>query len=398
MRQKRHDEIGCLPHTKAGRTVTAQTMAASRPRRIDWANWRAAALLGLISSSYSTLISQFAAAQLGRDAAVDWMSVAAIPARDWALQSEPAWSTIAIGIAFHQWADFSWALVFFGLLGRWTSRLSPAAIALVALPWAALTSALEWFVLVPIFPFAQAIFTLQQPYWIGLMVHASSAVAYPLFPGLRWSQRARRDVFLKWWMTGLAAALGVAALAAAMHAAGHNLPWSGRDRLSDQTYMRHMRTHHVQGIELASMAAAKASDPHLGALARLMVASQAGENRIFDAWWQSWFDEPMALCTAAERAEMPGFLSDAQVEQLRNAPPASFDHLFVELMSLHHAGAVRMADAELKSRGDIRLRIMAHAIRHEQQGEIALMHGLSGWPAVAQAVRNMFADNLYGAT
>jgi uncharacterized protein (DUF305 family) len=378
--------------------VTAQTMASSRPRWIDWRNWRAAALLGLISSSYSTLISQFAAAQLGRDAAVDWMSVAAIPARDWALQSEPSWSSIATGVAFHQWADFSWALVFFGLLGRLTSRLSPGVIALAALPWAALTSALEWFVLVPVFPFAQAIFTLQQPYWIGFMVHASSAVAYPIFHWLRWPERARHEVFLKRWMVGLAVGLGIAAVAAALHASGHDVPWSGGDRLSDQTYMRHMRTHHEQGIELASMAAAKASDPHLAALARLMVASQAGENRIFDAWWQSWFDEPMALCTAAERAEMPGFLNNAQVEQLRNAAPASFDALFVDLMSLHHAGAVRMADQELKSRGDFRLRIMAHAIRHEQQGEIALMHGLAGWPAVVQAVRNMFADNLNGAT
>src|SRR3954469_3851244 len=158
-------------------------------RRIDRLNWRAAALLGLISSTYSTLLSQLAAARLGRDAAVDWMSVAAIPAGDWALQSEPAWPSIAIGIAFHQWADFSWALVFFGLLGRWTSRLSPGAIALAALPWALLTSALEWFVLVPIFPFAQPIFTLQQPYWIGLMVHSSSAIVYPVFWWLRWPAR-----------------------------------------------------------------------------------------------------------------------------------------------------------------------------------------------------------------
>src|SRR3954464_12129758 len=104
-------------------------------RQIDGRNWRAAAWLGLISSSYSTLISQFSAARLGRDAAVDWMSVAAIPAPDWALQAEPTASRIAIGIAFHQWADFSWALVFFGLFGRWTSRLAPPVIAVVALPW-----------------------------------------------------------------------------------------------------------------------------------------------------------------------------------------------------------------------------------------------------------------------
>jgi len=40
-----------------------------------------------------------------------------------------------------------------------------------------------------------------------------------------------------------------------------------------------------------------------------------------------------------------------------------------------------------------RLRIMAHAIRHAQQGEIALMHGVSG-NAVSLGFQNMFADNV----
>jgi hypothetical protein len=42
-----------------------------------------------ISSTYSILISRIAAARIGRDAAVEWMSVAAIPARDRVLQVEP---------------------------------------------------------------------------------------------------------------------------------------------------------------------------------------------------------------------------------------------------------------------------------------------------------------------
>jgi hypothetical protein len=305
-----HGEIRCH-HAARSDPVTEQAIVrtgADFPQ-IDWRNWRAAAWLGLISSSYSTLISQLAAARLGRDAAVDWMSVAAIPARDWALQSEPSWSSIAIGIAFHQWADFSWALVFFGLFGRWTSRLSPRAIAIIALPWAVLTSALEWFLLVPVFPFAQPIFTLQQPYWIGLLVHSSSAVVYPVFRWLRWPDKGRgfrESVFLTAWTLGLAVVLAVTAFAAVASERGYELPWSGHDTLADQIYMRHMRTHHEQGIELASMAAGRATDPHLRALAGLMVASQSGENGIFASWWQSWFDEPMSLCTAAERAQMPG--------------------------------------------------------------------------------------------
>jgi hypothetical protein len=53
-----------------------------------------------------------------------------------------------------------------------------------------------------------------------------------------------------------------------------------------------------------------------------------------------------------------------------------------------------MADKELRGGGDLRLRVMAVSIRHEQQGEIALMHGVSGFAAVAQAVQNMFWDRV----
>jgi hypothetical protein len=49
-----------------------------------------------------------------------------------------------------------------------------------------------------------------------------------------------------------------------------------------------------------------------------------------------------------------------------------------------------MADAALSEAGDPRLRIMAHAIRHQQQGEINLMHGVEGIAAVRAASRAMF--------
>jgi uncharacterized protein (DUF305 family) len=366
-------------------------------RSSSWQNWRAAILLGLISSSYSTLVSQLGAARLGRAAAVDWMSVATIPARDWVLQAVPSPTAIAIGIAFHQWADFSWVLVFFGLFGRWTSRLSPGKIALLAIPWAILTSALEWLFLVPVLPFAQPIFTLQQPLWIGLLVHALSAIVYPSFYWLRWPNRlgiARRDLFLKFWSGGLLLVLLAVSLVALASARGLEIPWLGRDKGSDQTYMRHMRTHHEQGIELASIAAERATDPHLRGLARLMAASQTGEKQILEAWWQGWFKEPMALCSAAERAAMPGLLTAEQVRGLRQESQSSFDQLFVRLMTIHHAGAVAMADNQIRGNADLRLRIMAHAIRHAQQGEIALMNGAHGLPAVHEALRNMLADNV----
>ena len=364
--------------------------------------WRAAAYLGLISSTFSTVVSQLSAARIGRDALVDWMSVAAIPARDWALTTEPSIGAIAVGIAFHQWADLSWALVFFGVLGKWTACRGPAWLAVAALPWAILTSSLEWFVLVPLFPFWQPIFTLQQPYWIGFLVHLSSASIYPLFAWLRRSRSERAAfagrTFLKVWSLG--AVCGIILLGAAALFAVHDieLPWAGRDPSVDQTFIRHMATHHEQGIQLASIAGERAADPHLRAFSKLMVASQRGESDILAHWWASWFDEPIQICSAEERASMPGLLNPAEVARLRSTDASNFDGLFVDLMTKHHKGAVAMADSQFRDGSDPRLRIMAHAIRHEQQGEIALMHGLDGERAVSFAFRNMFSDNVNPAS
>lgn len=359
--------------------------------------WIAAAQLGLISSTFSTIVSQLFAARIGRDSAVDWMTVATIPLRDGIISAEPSWAAIAAGIAFHQWADFSWAMLFFGVLGRWTAHLGPLAILSLALPWAAFSSAMEWFILVPLLPFWQPLFTLQQPYWIGLLVHGASAFMYPLFVWLRWprGQAPRRDVdFAKTWTALAITGVAVLSMAALASALGREVPWMGHDSERDQTYMRHMTTHHAQGVELARLAIERTHDPHLRSLAKLMAASQVGEMRIFERWWRAWFDTPMPDCTFAERAEMPGFLSAAQMEKIEAASPEQFDRIFVELMTEHHKGAVRMANAEMHSRGDWRLRIMAHAIRHEQQGEIALMQRMSGIAAVKAAFRNMFADNV----
>lgn len=376
------------------RATSAASRLADGRRR---SRWTAAVELGLISSTFSTVISQLFAARIGRDAAVDWMTVAAIPARDWAIGAEPSWSAILTGIAFHQWADFSWALVFFGLLGRWTAGLRPLTILLLGPPWAVFTSGMEWFVLVPLLPFWQPLFTLQQPYWIGLLVHGSSAMMYPLFARLRWRRgnAPGPDVrFTNAWITGAVVWIAVLGMVALSGAHGYEPPWIGRDRDADQAYLRHMMTHHAQGIELARSAAERAQDPHLRKLAMLMIASQAGENRIFKNWWLSWFDTEMPDCTTEERMAMPGFLTLSEMRQVKTAPPEQFDRMFVDAMSRHHKGAVRMADQMWHSRGDLRLRIMAHAIRHEQQGEIALMHGTSGVAAVATAFRDMLGDNV----
>lgn len=325
------------------------------------------------------------------------MTVAAIPVRDWAISSEPSVSAVLLGVAFHQWADFCWALVFFGVLGRWTADLRPLTILSLALSWAVFSSSMEWLVLAPLFPFWQPLFTLQQPYWIGLLVHATSALMYPLFARRRRarSRAPAHDVhFTNFWIAGALVATAALGSIALFGSHGYEPLWMGRDKEADQTYIRHMTTHHAQGIELARMAAERAQAPHLRMLARLMVASQTGETRIFENWWLSWFDTEMPDCSAGERTAMPGFLTASEIWQIRTVSSDKFDAVFIDMMTKHHKGAVRMADQMLHSGGDPRLRLMAHGIRHAQQGEIALMHGVHGVDAVAVGLRNMSADNV----
>jgi uncharacterized protein (DUF305 family) len=362
----------------------------------DRINWRAAVWLGLVSSTYSTLVSTLFGARVGRDVLVDWMIVAAIPFRDPALFVHPPWHVILGGVLFHQWADFSWAVVFFAVLGRWTERLAPSALVVFAAAWALFTSSLEWLFLVPLVPFFQPIFTLEQVYWLGLFVHLSSAAVYPIYPWIhdrvsgRHASRHRRFA-AAWSIAGLAL-LATLCVIAAFGMSGREIPWQGDDPRRDQAFMREMAAHHTQGIALAELGATRARDPHLRALARMMGAAQLGEIGIFRQWWRSWFAGSLPPASAAEHLRMPGMLTPGQFATVQHAPAATVDRQFVAAMTFHHRGAILMADGALRQRGDPRIRMMAHAIRHEQTGEIALMHGIRpGWRVVQIGLSSLVA-------
>ena len=357
-------------------------------------HWRAAALLGVISSTFSTMVSQLTAARIGRDAAVDWMVVASIPFRDSVIDITPGWGAILGGILFHQWADFSWVIVFFVLLGRWTADLRPWAILMIALPWAILTSSIEWLFLVPLIPFWQPIFPLEQVYWIGLAVHLSSASMYPLVPALRdWMMGCRPSLHRRFAMTwsGLAT-VGLLVLGgvAFLGSQDREFPWLGNDPASDQAFLRQMSAHHRQGLIVAHIASERATNPHLRTVAKLMAASQQGDIAIFGQWWRSWFVGKLPPPSPQEHAAMPGMLSPNELDSLASAPQLEFDALFVRLMTRHHQGAIMMANQAIDQAEDPRVVLMALAIAHSQSGEIDLINGLEGMPAVKNSVLSLF--------
>ncbi|MGM4961518.1 hypothetical protein ACT4MK_00830 (plasmid) [Bradyrhizobium barranii] len=72
---------------------------------------------------------------------------------------------------------------------------------------------------------ALPLFTLQQPYWIGLLVHGSSAIMYPL--RWKWRRAPAPDVrFAKSWITGAITAIPVLGILALFGGHGYKLPGS----------------------------------------------------------------------------------------------------------------------------------------------------------------------------
>jgi uncharacterized protein (DUF305 family) len=141
--------------------------------------------------------------------------------------------------------------------------------------------------------------------------------------------------------------------------------------LLDVYFMRMMITHHTQALEMVVLAPGRASHPQVLAVAERIRAAQLPEIGAMRAWLKlRGLGEEDA---GHSHADMPGMQSPEKIKQLTAASGAEFDRLFVELMSAHHEGAIRMATDVLGAGRNGQVEEMATAIATEQRIEIARM-------------------------
>jgi hypothetical protein len=106
------------------------------------------------------------------------MEVGTVLLRNQGVKEKPGWREIIAGLMVHQFADLVWATGLFGVaLGR-LRHYQKRVLLLITLPWAALTAAIEYYL---ILPWLQPLLREQVPYWTALSVHISSGLAYPLY-------------------------------------------------------------------------------------------------------------------------------------------------------------------------------------------------------------------------
>ena len=170
-----------------------------------------------------------------------------------------------------------------------------------------------------------------------------------------------------------AAATSAAATSAAAAAASHND--------ADVTFVQSMIPHHAGAIDMAALAADRASSPEVKELATAIEQAQEPEIEQMQGFLESW-----GVDESGDMTGMPGMsgggmsdmsaMSEEQMQQLEQATGAAFDRMFLEMMIAHHTSAIDMAEQEVANGQNPDAKALAAKIIADQRAEIDRMQQL----------------------
>jgi uncharacterized protein (DUF305 family) len=151
--------------------------------------------------------------------------------------------------------------------------------------------------------------------------------------------------------------------------------------------MQDMIMHHSQAVEMTALIPSHTENKDLRLLGARISSSQSDEIKFMRRWLAARGErvsmatpgmpsmdmsrEPMAL--------MPGMLTPKQMEALRKAKGAEFDHLFLTGMIQHHNGALTMVKDLFDTAGagqDADLFNFATDADNTQRAEIRIMQAM----------------------
>jgi len=126
---------------------------------------------------------------------------------------------------------------------------------------------------------------------------------------------------------------------------------TGPHNQADIAFAQQMIGHHEGAVSMSELAATRASDPAVKALAVTIGSEQAPQIKEMAGWLAAWapstdMNGMPATTSAAMDMQMPGMMTAAQMSALAAASGPAFDKLFLQLMIVHHQGALQMAATE----------------------------------------------------
>jgi uncharacterized protein (DUF305 family) len=156
---------------------------------------------------------------------------------------------------------------------------------------------------------------------------------------------------------------------------------------ADVEFMQGMIMHHSQAVEMTALIPSHTDNKEIHALGARISRSQSDEMNFMKRWLVARGEEismsmpgmPDMDRSGKPMQAMPGMLTPAQMEALRNAKGAEFDRLFLTGMIQHHNGALIMVKDLFDSPGagqDADLFDFATDADNTQRAEIRIMQNM----------------------
>ncbi|MDV9169282.1 DUF305 domain-containing protein [Streptomyces sp. W16] len=124
---------------------------------------------------------------------------------------------------------------------------------------------------------------------------------------------------------------------------------TGGHNAADVSFSKEMIQHHRQAVEMAGLAADRASSAQVKSLATKIKGAQDPEIKTMSGWLTSWGEkvpQDMSGMGHDMSSSAPGMMTGADMGKLEKASGAMFDTMFLNMMVEHHEGAVDMAKTE----------------------------------------------------
>ena len=152
--------------------------------------------------------------------------------------------------------------------------------------------------------------------------------------------------------------------------------------------MQGMIMHHAQAVEMTALIESHTQNKDLRLLGARISHSQSEEIKFMKRWLEAR-GEPTSMLMpkmsgmnmSSQPMLMPGMLTPKQMDALRKAKGAQFDHLFLTGMIQHHNGALIMVKDLFDTAGagqDAELFNFATDVDSGQRAEIRIMQTMLG--------------------
>lgn len=145
---------------------------------------------------------------------------------------------------------------------------------------------------------------------------------------------------------------------------------------ADVMFAQMMIPHHQQAVEMADMILGKDGiDESVLTLAEEIKAAQQPEIEQLQGWLEEWgADSDTDSMDGMDHGG--GLMSDEDMQSLDAATGADASRLFLEQMTMHHEGAITMAQDEVDNGQNADAVALAQTIVETQTAEIATMQEL----------------------